>query len=83
MLYKAKVEIRLKPSLSDPEGMTSASSLRDLGYQVENVTVGKVYYILLEAGSEEEAYRKADEMCNRLLANPVKDNFYIEVERIR
>jgi len=83
MKYRVKVEISLKPGLSDPEGETSAESLKDLGYNVSGVNVGKVYYIYLEASSEEEAHKRTDEMCRKLLANPVKDNYTIWVERTR
>jgi phosphoribosylformylglycinamidine synthase len=81
MKYKVKVEVSLKPGLSDPEGETSAESLKDLGYEVSRVNVGKVYYIYLDADSEEEARKQADEMCMKLLANPVKDNYTIWVEK--
>jgi phosphoribosylformylglycinamidine synthase len=82
MKYRAKVEIRLKPGLSDPEGETSADSLRDLGYKVSEVDISKVYYIHFDANSMEEAYKYSDEMCKKLLANPVKDDYKVEVERI-
>jgi len=81
MKYRARVEISLKPGLSDPEGETTAASLRDLGYKVSGVSTGNVYYIQLEAGSLEEAHRKVDEMCRRLLANPVKDDYRVQVEK--
>jgi phosphoribosylformylglycinamidine synthase len=83
MKYRVKVEISLKPGFSDPEGETSAESLRDLGYKVSGVNVGKVYYLYLDAGSEEEAHKRADEMCRKLLANPVKDDYTIWVEKAR
>lgn len=80
MKYRLKVEVSLKPGHSDPEGETAARLLRELGYKVEGVNVSKVYNILLEAGSREEALSKAEEMCRRLLANPTKDNYAIVVE---
>ena len=82
MKYRAKVEISLKPGLSDPEGETSAESLMDLGFKISEVGISKVYNIYLEANSEEEVYTRVDEMCKKLLANPVKDNYKIHVERI-
>lgn len=81
MKYRVKVEVSLKPGLSDPEGETSAESLRDLGYKVSEVSISKVYYIYLNADSVEDAREKTDEMCRRLLANPVKDNYTIQVEK--
>lgn len=80
MKYRVKVEVSLKPGLSDPEGETTAASLKDLGYKVNKVSVGKVYYIHVEAGSAEEAKKRTDDMCRKLLANPVKDNYAIQVE---
>jgi len=82
MKYRARVEISLKPGLSDPEGEASAASLRDLGYKVRGVSTGKVYYIHLEANSMEEAHGKVDEICRRLLANPVKDDYRVQVEKM-
>ncbi len=82
MRYLAKVEISLKPGLSDPEGETTAGSLRDLGYNVIEVGISKVYYVYLDADSSEEAYKTADELCVNLLANPVKDDYHIEVKGV-
>lgn len=81
MKYRVRVEVYLKPGLSDPEGETTAGSLKDLGYKVSKVSVSKVYYIHLEADSSEEAKKRTDDMCRKLLANPVKDNYRIKVER--
>lgn len=80
MKYKVRVEVSLKPGHSDPEGETTARLLKELGYHVETVNVGKVYSIIVEADSRKEAENKAEEMCKRLLANPTKDNYVITVE---
>ncbi len=81
MKYRVRVEVSLKPGLSDPEGETTAGSLKDLGYKVAEVNVGKVYYVYVEAGSAEEAKKRTEDMCRKLLANPVKDNYSIQVEK--
>jgi len=83
MKYIAKVEVSLKPGHSDPEGETTRASLAELNYPVEEVRVSKVYKILLEASSLEEARRQVEEMCRRLLANPVKDDYRIDVEEAK
>jgi phosphoribosylformylglycinamidine synthase len=80
MLYKARVEVSLKPGHSDPEGETTARSLRELMYQVKTVGVSKMYSIVLEAASKKEAEARVDEMCRKLLANPTKDNYILKVE---
>ncbi|MCL6578714.1 MAG: phosphoribosylformylglycinamidine synthase subunit PurS [Candidatus Bathyarchaeota archaeon] len=80
MKYRLKIEVNLKPGHSDPEGETTERLLKELGYKVETVNVGKVYRVILNADSRREAEAKADEMCRRLLANPTKDNYAITVE---
>ena len=80
MKYCAKIEVSLKPGHSDPEGVTAARLLKELGYAVNTVNVSKIYTILLEAHSSREAQAKAEEMCKRLLANPTKDNYTIAIE---
>ncbi len=79
MRYRAKVEVRLKPSHSDPEGETTAKSLRDLRYAVEAVRMVKVFELVFEADSRQAAGVVVDEMCQRLLANPVKDDYQYTV----
>ncbi|MEM2103594.1 MAG: phosphoribosylformylglycinamidine synthase subunit PurS [Candidatus Bathyarchaeia archaeon] len=83
MKFRLKVEVGLKPGHSDPEGETTASLLKELGYRVENVGVSKVYNIIVEATSKDEALARAEEMCLKLLANPTKDNYTIVVEELK
>jgi phosphoribosylformylglycinamidine synthase PurS subunit len=83
MKYRAKVEVSLKPGHSDPEGETAARLLQELGYAVKAVNVSKVYTLLLEVETLEEAKVKIEEMCKRLLANPTKDNYTVAIEEQR
>jgi len=83
MKFRAKVEVGLKPGYSDPEGETTRRSLEELNYSVKSVGVSKVYEILLEARNKGEAKKIVDEMCKRLLANPVKDNYRFEIEEAK
>ena len=80
MRYQLKIEVSLKPGHSDPEGETTARSLKELGYKVETANVSKVYSVVLEAESQKEAELKAEEMGKRLLANPTKDNYSFVIE---
>lgn len=80
MRFRLKIKVSLKPGQSDPEGETTASLLKELGYTVEAVEVSKVYGVVLEAESREEARVKAEEMCKRLLSNPTKDDYAIVIE---
>jgi len=83
MKYQARVEVSLKPGHSDPEGETTAKSLRELKYPVETVKVGKVYRFIFSADSLEEAKEQTDEICRRLLANPVKDDYDFVIEEVK
>ena len=78
--YHAKIEVRLKPGHVDSEGLTAEESLRDMDFEIGGVSTAKVYEIDFEASSIAEAESLADEMCKKLLANPVKDDYEIEVE---
>jgi phosphoribosylformylglycinamidine synthase len=83
MEYCARVEVSLKPGHSDPEGETTKKALSELNYPVKAVNVSKVYTIRLEAKSLKSAEQKVDEICRRLLANPVKDDYRFEIEEVR
>ncbi|MCL2172742.1 MAG: phosphoribosylformylglycinamidine synthase subunit PurS [Nitrososphaerota archaeon] len=79
MKYIAKVDVSLKSGHINSEGETIEHLLKELGYQVEKTDVSKVYTILLQAPSAVEAKVKAQEISERLLANPAKDNYIINV----
>jgi len=83
MRFRARIEVRLKEGYLDPEGMTVKRALRDLGYRINEARTAKVYEILLEAESLEEARKQVREMCKRLLSNPVKDDYWFEVEEVK
>jgi phosphoribosylformylglycinamidine synthase len=83
MLYKARVEVSLKPGHSDPEGETTARSLRELTYPVKSVAVSKMYTMLLEAENRHNAETEIEKMCKKLLANPTKDNYTYQVEKAK
>lgn len=68
----------LRPGLLDPEGKAVEHALENLGFEgVASVRIGKLIHLEVEAGSEEEAVERAGEMCRRLLANPVTEDFEI------
>ena len=83
MKCQTRIEIKLKPGHSDPEGETTTRLLKELSYKIESVNVGKVYNIVLEARSPREAETKSEEICRRLLANPTKDDYVIAIEEVK
>jgi len=82
-MYRARIEVSLKPGQSDPEGEMTGQSLKELKYSVKTVSVSKVYTVFFEAESREKAEEAVEEMCRRLLANPTKDNYSYEIEEAK
>jgi phosphoribosylformylglycinamidine synthase len=80
MKFRVKIEVALKPGHSDPEGETTKQSLIELHFPVRSVSVSKVYKIDLDSESPKRAKKAIDEMCKRLLANPVKDDYVFKIE---
>jgi phosphoribosylformylglycinamidine synthase len=77
---KARVHIFLKPGVLDPQGQAVAHSLKHLGFdEVSDARQGKLIEIDLDTADAEEAQRRVDEMCKQLLANPVIENYDIEL----
>jgi len=58
MMYRAKIEVGLKPGHSDPEGEMTGQSLRELKYSVKSVSVCKVYEVYFEAIPEKKRRNK-------------------------
>ena len=82
-MYLAKVFIQLKPTVSDPQGQTIHGGLRQLGFDsVESVRAGKYMEIRLDEDDEESAGRKLRDMCEKLLANPIIEEYTFELEVI-
>ena len=77
---KAKVHITLKPGVLDPQGRAIQHALASLGFGgVDDVRQGK--YIELDLGETDQAAARArvDEMCKKLLANTVIENYSVEI----
>ena len=77
---KATVLVRPKTGILDPQGQAVGSSLRQLGFAVEEARVGRVIDLELAAGTPDEARAEVEQMCERLLANPLIESFEIDLE---
>ncbi|HUP45260.1 MAG TPA: phosphoribosylformylglycinamidine synthase subunit PurS [Thermoanaerobaculia bacterium] len=80
---KVTVVVELKPSVLDPQGKAIAHSLSSLGFEgVEDVRAGKLFRIVLaESGQTREGLESTvRQMCERLLANTVIENFSYTIE---
>ncbi len=79
MIYTFVVHIGRKAGLSDPEGTTTAKALQDLGFGgVGSVAFGRTITLEVDADSQDAAKSSVDDMCQKLLANPVMEHYTIE-----
>ena len=79
-LFLARVFVSLKPTVNDPEGTTIASALGSLGFEgVKGVRSGRYFEVTLTATDEQTANTAVDQMCARLLANPVIETYSFTV----
>jgi phosphoribosylformylglycinamidine synthase len=82
-MYLARVYVTLKPTVNDPPGLTIRGGLHSLGFSsVQSVRSGKYMEIRMDAASRAEADAQAAEMCRKLLANPVIEDFRYELEEL-
>jgi len=83
-MYLAKIYVTLKPAVNDPQGLTVKGGLRMLGFDnIQSVRVGKYMEVRLEEKNGSKAEEEVREMCRKLLANPVIEDFRFELEEIK
>jgi phosphoribosylformylglycinamidine synthase len=79
-MFEVTVKIRLKEGISDPEGSTTMKSLHLLGFDtVKDVRTQKVFVITMDEKDEETVRKKVEEMCQKLLTNPVIHDYEVDV----
>lgn len=82
-MYLARIYITLKPGVNDPQGLTIRGGLHQLGFDtVQDVRAGKYMEIRLDDANRERANARVTEMCDRLLANPVIEQFRFELDEV-
>ena len=83
-MYTAKVYVTLKPTVNDPQGLTIRGALHTLGFTaVQKVRAGKYIEIKIEENDLEKARSEVQDMCKKLLANTVIENFRFELEPLK
>ena len=76
--FRLEVRVVPRPGLLDPEGKAITHALHSLDWGgVQDVRVGKVMHIELDAASADDALAEADAMCRKLLANPVTEDYEV------
>ena len=79
-MFVARIYVTLKPMVNDPQGITVLGGLRSLGFEsVAEVRVGKYLEVRLDEKDRDRAESMATEMCDKLLANPVIDQYSVEL----
>jgi phosphoribosylformylglycinamidine synthase PurS subunit len=79
-VFHALIRVTLRPSILDPQGKAVEHAIASLGVKgVAGVRMGKYIDAKIDADSEAEARRTADEICRKLLANPVMEDFTYEL----
>lgn len=82
-MYLAMVYVTLKPAVNDPQGLTVMGGLHSLGYDtVEDVRIGKYLEVRVTTDDRAQAEREVEGMCDRLLANPVIEDYRFTLERV-
>jgi phosphoribosylformylglycinamidine synthase len=81
-MFLARVYVTLKPAVNDPQGLTIRGALHSLGFgAVDSVRAGKYMEIRIDAADASAAETQVAEMCRKLLANPVIEDFRFEIEQ--
>lgn len=79
--FKAVVYVKLKDGVLDPQGSTIKRALGNMGYKgIEDVRSGKVFEITLNSNNKKETEKLLDQICKKLLANPVIEKYNIEIK---
>ena len=82
-MFLSKVRILVRPSILDPQGQAVEHAVSTLGVRgVHGGRRGKYIEFNVERDSEEEAKQATEEVCRKLLANPVMEDYHFEVQKI-
>jgi phosphoribosylformylglycinamidine synthase len=82
-VYLAKIRVTLRPSILDPQGKAVEHAIGTLKIgTVCDVRMGKLIELKVDADTETEARRVIEEVCRKLLANPVMEDFAFEVTEL-
>jgi phosphoribosylformylglycinamidine synthase len=82
-MFEAEIFVTLKRSVLDPQGETVKSGLRFLGFgSVEDCRVGKFMVLRIQERDRQYAERQVDEMCRKLLANPVVEEYRFQLHEV-
>lgn len=80
-MIEAEIYVKLKKTVADPQGLTVKHALESLGYtNINEARMGKLISITLDTDNKQEAEKQLTEMCQKLLANPVIEDFHFVIK---
>ena len=83
-MFEAQVKVTLKKTVADPQGLTVKHALEALGFSdLTDVRMGKFIILKLSAKDRARAEAEAKEMCAKLLANPIIEEYAVEVSPLK
>lgn len=81
MMFKATINVTLKKSVLDPQGQTVLHALDSIGFkEAKKLRVGKFFELALEADSRQKAEARVKEMCDKVLTNPVIEDYTFQLQ---
>jgi phosphoribosylformylglycinamidine synthase PurS subunit len=81
MTFRVHVRVMPRSGLLDPQGQAVEHALTALGFEETTaVRVGRAIEMAVDAGSRDEAEARARQMCDKLLANPVTEDYLLDIE---
>jgi phosphoribosylformylglycinamidine synthase PurS subunit len=82
-MLKANIFVTLKNGVLDPQGEAVKKSLKVMGHQeVEEVRIGKFIEVWLTSGDRDSAVKELEEVSDKLLANPVIEDYRVEITEV-
>ena len=83
MQFKARIHTSLKKSVLDPQGQTTLHALASMGFkEAKSLRIGKAFELVLEAADRAKAEACIHVMCDKLLHNPVIEEYTFEIQEL-
>ncbi|KAF0134421.1 MAG: phosphoribosylformylglycinamidine synthase [Candidatus Saganbacteria bacterium] len=84
MMFNVEIYISLKKTVADPQGATIKHALESLGHKnLLDVRMGKFIKIKINSNDKSQAEKQAVDFCQKLLANPVIEDYSIKIEEVK
>ncbi len=81
-MFEAKVKVGLKKGVSDPEGVNTLKALKLLGFEnVKDAKTTRTFDLLIDSNNEKKVRKEVEQMCQRLLINPVIHKYEIQINK--